>query len=164
MFLTLSISKTDVTPTSAYADTVIADEQRVVVPLGTGIVGQVAQSGITEHIDDAYADKRFNRQVDEATGYRTRCLMCAPVFSPRRELVGVAMLINKTDGSTRFTGSDSKLFEKFLTFGAIAIQKAELLTLTLREYKRNQMLLGMAHALFDEGAYYKYYSIHQARR
>lgn len=39
-------------------------------PLGTGIAGQVALTGEILNIPDAYADPRFNREVDQITGYK----------------------------------------------------------------------------------------------
>jgi adenylate cyclase len=38
------------------------------VPMDKGIVGIVAQSGITLNIPDAYKDDRFNSGVDKKTG------------------------------------------------------------------------------------------------
>ena len=39
------------------------------MPLTMGIAGAVAASGNTVKIDDAYADERFNKQIDLQTGY-----------------------------------------------------------------------------------------------
>jgi len=44
------------------------------VKLGKGIAGSVAETGQVINITDAYADTRFNRDVDAATGYRTRTI------------------------------------------------------------------------------------------
>src|SRR5512146_2062376 len=40
-------------------------------PVGAGIAGAVARTGVPVRIDDAYADARFNPGVDQQTGYRT---------------------------------------------------------------------------------------------
>src|ERR1700757_4789796 len=49
------------------------------IPLGAGIAGQVAQTGEVINIPDAYADPRFNREVDKRTGYTTRSILCMPM-------------------------------------------------------------------------------------
>ena len=46
-----------------------------------GIAGAVALSGNIENIPRAYKDPRFNREVDKKTGFRTRSILAAPVFS-----------------------------------------------------------------------------------
>ncbi|MGH8703752.1 MAG: GAF domain-containing protein, partial [Burkholderiales bacterium] len=63
-------------------------------PVGAGIAGFVARSGETVNIPDAYADPRFNRDVDKRTGYRTRTILCAPVRDPQGEIIGVAQVLN----------------------------------------------------------------------
>ena len=42
----------------------------------TGIAGAVFQSGKGEIIVDAYKDDRFNRKIDEQTGFKTRNIVC----------------------------------------------------------------------------------------
>src|SRR5439155_22225529 len=49
------------------------------VPKGKGIVGAVAESGETILIPDAYADARFNPEVDKKSGFRTREILCLPL-------------------------------------------------------------------------------------
>ena len=46
---------------------------------GQGLAGAVAKTGEAICIDDAYADPRFNPEVDRRTGYRTRSLLCEPL-------------------------------------------------------------------------------------
>jgi GAF domain-containing protein len=59
------------------------------VPIGTGIAGTVARSGLPLNIPDAYADPRFNPEVDRSTGYQTRSILCVPMLGSRGEVVGV---------------------------------------------------------------------------
>jgi len=56
------------------------------VPLGAGIAGAVASTGALVSIPDAYADPRFNPQVDAATGYRTRELLGVPMTNTQGEV------------------------------------------------------------------------------
>ena len=59
------------------------------VPIGRGIAGTVAATGETINIADAYADPRFNPEVDRRTGYRTRTILCAPIRDGAGAVVGV---------------------------------------------------------------------------
>eukprot|EP00966_Prymnesium_polylepis_P167315 3868241-Prymnesium_polylepis.1 len=43
------------------------------------------RSGQTVNIEDAYKDRRFNRRIDAATGYRTRQILCVPIKDARAE-------------------------------------------------------------------------------
>jgi cAMP and cAMP-inhibited cGMP 3',5'-cyclic phosphodiesterase 10 len=66
-------------------------------PLGTGIAGQVAKTGEVLNITDAYCDKRFNSTVDKLTGYRTKTILCMPIFI-RGNIIGVVQMVNKHSG------------------------------------------------------------------
>ena len=54
----------------------------------TGIAGHVFSTGSGLLVDDAYADRRFNRSIDQQTGYRTRNIVCAPIKTMRGEVIG----------------------------------------------------------------------------
>jgi len=77
------------------------------VPIGTGVAGSVAATGEAINLPDAYADPRFHREVDQATGYRTRAMLCVPMRNTRGEVVGVLQALNKQDGP--FTDEDVEL-------------------------------------------------------
>ena len=47
--------------------------------VGTGIAGYVAETGQTLNVSDAYTDDRFNKAIDEQTGYITRSILCMPI-------------------------------------------------------------------------------------
>ena len=47
--------------------------------VGTGIAGYVAETGQTLNVADAYTDDRFNKAIDEQTGYITRSILCMPI-------------------------------------------------------------------------------------
>ena len=73
-------------------------------------------------IDDAYADPRFNRTIDEQTGFVTRSILCVPIPTPRGEIIGVAEVLNKRKG--RFTRSDRNRLIAMTTQGTLALQSA----------------------------------------
>ncbi|WP_457569838.1 GAF domain-containing protein [Desulfurobacterium sp.] len=93
------------------------------VPWDKGIVGYVFQKKEPVIIDDAYADPRFNKEVDKKTGYRTRNIIAVPMFDKNKRIVGVYQAINKKDG--RFTEEDKELLSFLASYAAQAMVKTE---------------------------------------
>ena len=75
-----------------------------------GIAGNVFSNGESITVHDAYADSRFNRAIDQSTGFVTRNLMCVPLRTVKGEIVGVAQCLNKIGGN--FTREDQELLEE----------------------------------------------------
>jgi HD-GYP domain-containing protein (c-di-GMP phosphodiesterase class II) len=96
--------------------------EEIRIPLGTGIAGAVAACGEAVRIDDAYADPRFNQAVDAETGYRTRSILCVPMWNTKREIVGVLQALNRRDGA--FTGEDAELLVALGGQAASAVENA----------------------------------------
>jgi putative ABC transport system ATP-binding protein len=82
-------------------------------PVGSGIAGAVAQSGESIRIEDAYADPRFNREVDRQTGFRTQSILCLPVKNREGRVFAVAQLLNRRDGRP-FDSLDEERFATFM--------------------------------------------------
>jgi putative ABC transport system ATP-binding protein len=82
-------------------------------PVGHGIAGTVAQTGKAIRIDDAYADPRFNREVDRQTGFRTRSILCLPIKNREGHVFAVAQLLNRRDGRP-FDRQDEDRFATFI--------------------------------------------------
>ena len=78
------------------------------LPVGQGIAGSVAATGGTINIADAYKDSRFDRSHDQATGYTTKTILCAPVKDGSGRTVGVIQAINKAGGAS-FTPVDEEI-------------------------------------------------------
>jgi HD-GYP domain-containing protein (c-di-GMP phosphodiesterase class II) len=96
--------------------------EEIRIPLGTGIAGAVAARGEEVRIDDAYADPRFNKAVDAETGYRTRSILCVPMWNTKREIVGVLQALNRRDGA--FTSEDAELLVALGGQAASAVENA----------------------------------------
>jgi phosphoserine phosphatase RsbU/P len=94
------------------------------LPIGKGIAGYVAATGDVLNIADAYLDPRFNPEIDEKTGFRTKTILCAPMRNKDRKIIGVLQLVNKTSGL--FTADDVSFIEALSTHAAIAIENARL--------------------------------------
>ncbi|MBI2862532.1 MAG: GAF domain-containing protein [Chloroflexi bacterium] len=81
------------------------------VSLGSGIAGWVAQIGEPLIVHDAKLDARFfgGVDVDTATGYRTRSILCVPLRA-QGKVIGAAELLNK-ELPLRFDHEDTRLFQ-----------------------------------------------------
>ncbi|XP_053995936.1 cGMP-dependent 3',5'-cyclic phosphodiesterase-like isoform X1 [Hylaeus anthracinus] len=66
------------------------------IPIGQGIAGHVATTGMLINIRNAYEHPLFYRGIDEVTGFRTRNILCFPIRD-ENGIVGVAQLCNKKD-------------------------------------------------------------------
>ena len=88
-------------------------EEEIRIPIGTGIAGAAAQSGKIINIPDAYADSRFNPDVDRKTGFRTRSILSLPIKNQRGEVFAVAQLLNRKDGQP-FDQDDVNRFARFI--------------------------------------------------
>lgn len=105
----------------------IAQEIEIVeirMPTGRGIAGYVARTGRTLNIKDAYRDPRFNPEIDERTGYRTRTILSVPMVDHEGKLVGVIEVLNKKKGT--FTRYDESLLLALASQAAICIENARL--------------------------------------
>uniref|UniRef100_A0A1I8JKI6 Phosphodiesterase n=1 Tax=Macrostomum lignano TaxID=282301 RepID=A0A1I8JKI6_9PLAT len=148
--LELVSSLFDVTVDSSL-EAALANQSTIRIPLGQGIVGNVALTGLPTRIEDAYKDCRFNREVDRLTGYRTRSVLCMPVKDHRGEVIGVTQAVNKKCAECEtFTEKDEKTFERFLTFCGIGIRNAKLYKQSQLETKRNQVLLDLVRIIFEQ--------------
>ncbi len=89
----------------------------------SGVAGHVFTTGKGIIVHDAYTDPRFNREIDEETGYLTKSILCVPIRTVKGEIIGVAQALNKKTGL--FTEEDRKLLEAMTTQAAIALQNTQ---------------------------------------
>jgi signal transduction histidine kinase len=99
-------------------------EQLIRLRIGEGIAGVVAATGESLQIDDPYSDPRFAREIDEATGFRTTSVLCAPLREMNGSIMGVFQVLNKQGGA--FTPEDQHVLEILGRQAAVAIQGARL--------------------------------------
>ncbi|XP_032584415.1 cGMP-specific 3',5'-cyclic phosphodiesterase [Drosophila mojavensis] len=141
----------DVTQTTALKDAVTrARAEEIIIPFGIGIAGMVAQTKQMINIKEAYKDARFNCEIDLKTGYTTNAILCMPICNYEGDIIGVAQIINKTNGCMEFDEHDVEIFRRYLTFCGIGIQNAQLFEMSVQEYRRNQILLNLARSIFEE--------------
>ena len=88
-----------------------------------GIAGAIFQNKTGEIIPDVYKDSRFNKEVDQETGYKTKNMICCPVKTVDNETIGVIQVLNKKKG--RFTKDNLFFVESVATQAAVSIQNAQ---------------------------------------
>ncbi len=90
-----------------------------------GIAGESIRTGDVINVPDAYADERFNQDIDRATGFKTRNLLTFPMRGHDQTLVGVLQVLNRKGGP--FEERDEDLAETLSSLAGVAIQRQRLI-------------------------------------
>jgi signal transduction histidine kinase len=98
--------------------------QVIRIPSSIGFVGYCFQTGETVNLEDAYTDERFNREVDLKSGYRTRSVLCMPLYTREGLRLGIIQLLNKREGV--FTKEDETFLQTFGNNASVFIEMAQL--------------------------------------
>jgi len=98
--------------------------QVIRIPSSVGFAGYCFQTGETVNLEDAYTDERFNKEVDLKTGYRTRSVLCMPLYTRAASILGVIQLLNKKEGV--FTKEDETFLRTFGNNASVFIEMAQL--------------------------------------
>jgi GAF domain-containing protein len=122
-------------------------KQEVRIPIAVGIAGQVATTGETLNIPDAYSHPKFNPAVDRKTGFKTRNILCVPVRG-KDELVGVMQLVNKTDGV--FDKNDENIMSALASRAGILLENAGRYDLAMRMEHKSQTMLKFIREIADQ--------------
>jgi hypothetical protein len=141
--------------------------------MNIGIAGHVATTGQSLAIADAYQDDRFNKDIDLKTGrlerarrthdgydvsltllwcywfllrtgFRTKSILCMPIFNSAKKVIGVVQLINKIGGL--FTPRDQGLFAAFGVYCGLGLQATQL----YEDLKRNEQRHRVCAACFEK--------------
>jgi sigma-B regulation protein RsbU (phosphoserine phosphatase) len=110
------------------------DVSEIRLPIGKGLAGTVAATGEPVILYDAYADPRFDRSLDQRSGFRTRSMLCVPIRNRNQRIVGVLQLLNKQVGS--FGSLDLEFLAAISEHMAIAMENA---TLHMQMIEKNRM-------------------------
>ncbi len=89
----------------------------------SGIAGSIYHSGASEIIHDVTNDERFNKSIDERTGFKTRNIICIPIQTAQDDVIGVVQVLNKKKG--RFTKSDLEMAKAITEQAAATLQNAQ---------------------------------------
>jgi len=114
----------------------------------TGIAGHVFSGGKGEIVEDAYSDRRFNRSIDQQTGYRTRNIVCAPIRTVKGEVIGAIEVLNKKRGP--FLPDDLELLEAMATQAAAFLQRSIFIEKTEKERQRESEFMSVVSEVSTE--------------
>ena len=106
---------------------------------GLGLVGAAFRNGEIVNVADAYEDARFNPALDWQIGYRTRSVLCAPIYGNDGRRVGAVQLLNKRRGA--FTAADERRLKGLASQMGITIDYAMLFEQTLSMKSYNESML-----------------------
>lgn len=101
-------------------------------PASRGLAGEAFRTGKTVNVADAYADPRFNPEIDLKTGFRTRSILSCPLQGWDNRSVGVLQVLNKRDSC--FGSWDEVLARTFSAQAGMAVQRQ----LLLEEFAKKQ--------------------------
>ncbi|MFH2137854.1 MAG: HD domain-containing phosphohydrolase [Candidatus Omnitrophota bacterium] len=95
------------------------------VAVGEGIVGTAAKKKSMLNIKDAYKCSFFNKSIDKQTGYRTRSVLCVPILTRDKKLLGVVQAINKKKDC--FNEADENNIKSISMYLAISLENIRLM-------------------------------------
>ncbi|MFZ0960998.1 MAG: GAF domain-containing SpoIIE family protein phosphatase [Terriglobia bacterium] len=127
------------------------EKQEIRLPRGRGIAGHVALTGEIVNIPDAYADGRFDPEVDKRTGFRTRNILTLPIRNKAGKIIAALQLLNKAIGN--FTDEDTDVLLTLSGQMAMSLENAQLHhDLLEKEHLEREMALarGIQRSLLPE--------------
>jgi GAF domain-containing protein len=98
------------------------EKKEIRVSKKVGVAGWVFENRVPAIINNAYADNRFYKRVDEMTGFRTRNLICTPLIDYNEHCLGTLQSLNKKSGD--FTADDLELLDLTARLVAVAINNS----------------------------------------
>jgi len=110
--------------------TTIADGvDKIIIPSDKGIVGHTLELRKPVISNSPYNHPNFLPDIDKETGYITKNVITSPIFSSKREILGVLQLLNKEgdfdDEDIRFMIFFSHYVSGFLELSSIYLKEEE---------------------------------------
>ena len=97
------------------------------LPVGRGLVGEVASTGKPVIVNDAASDPRWGGELSKGS-FRTNAILAVPLVT-QNNVIGVLEVLNKKSG-TSFNRDDVDLLTAFAGQAAVAIENARLFQMT----------------------------------
>jgi GAF domain-containing protein len=114
--------------------------RELMVPVGEGIIGRCAETGVAVRVDDVRADPRSaRRDVDEREGIRS--MLCVPLRVAGAPLGVISAFSTR---AAAFSAHHQRVLEAFAEQAGIAVQNARLFEESLKRTKETR-------ALFEAG-------------
>eukprot|EP00916_Digyalum_oweni_P014797 GHVL01024226.1.p1 GENE.GHVL01024226.1~~GHVL01024226.1.p1 ORF type:complete len:369 (+),score=57.66 GHVL01024226.1:13-1119(+) len=92
-------------------------------PVGLGISGKVCATGQIMNLKDAYKSPYFAGEFPSKNGegFRTKAVLCAPIFGENAKLLGVVEVLNRKNGG-HFTKTDEFIIQGVASHIAVQIE------------------------------------------
>ncbi len=113
-----------------------------------GIAGFVFSKGEPIIVHDVQNDPRFEKSIDEDTGYETRNMLCLPIQNAQLEIIGVVQVLNKKQG--RFTKSDLNHVTQIMQYSSFFIQSNQAIEKMQLQRRRELDLLNIVSEMSSE--------------
>ncbi|HEY7957632.1 MAG TPA: sigma-54-dependent Fis family transcriptional regulator [Polyangia bacterium] len=98
--------------------------KQIRLKLGQGIAGTVALTGQAVNLPVVEGDRRFFKEIDRQTGYRTKTVLAAPLVDRSGRVIGVAQVLNAKRGA--FSADDLAELKRLCGEAALAIENTSL--------------------------------------
>lgn len=102
----VSVESKKTGPRVVYKNLVSADKDGLT---RSDYVSEAYKSQRSVNIPDAYADPEFDRRLDQATGYRTKAVLCAPIRTEGKVRAVVEAVNKISTSASAFDGFDEFL-------------------------------------------------------
>lgn len=79
------------------------------IPDDIGIAGEVYKTKRTIIVNDVANSPYFNESIDKESGYQTKAVLTVPILGFGGRVLGVMQLINKLDGTGKFSEEDEQI-------------------------------------------------------
>jgi adenylate cyclase len=104
-----------------------------------GVAGACFRTGEMVNIAQAYQDPRFNPAVDFQIGYRTRSILCTPIFGGDGQKLGVLQVVNRRNGA--FDAADEAHLRALASQMGVTLDYTGLFDQVLRMKSHNESML-----------------------
>lgn len=139
----------DTETSELYSRVAIGNLTREIRVLNTnGIAGHVFTVGEGLVVNDAYNDPRFNREVDEKTGFKTQSILCTPIKTVKGEVIGVAQILNRIDGV--FNEEDLDLLDAMTAQAAVYLQSTQFVEKMKKAHSKEMAFVDVVSDLMSE--------------
>jgi len=114
----------------------------------SGVAGRVFRTGRGMIVNDAYANRYFNPDIDRQTGYTTKFILCVPVKTVKGEIIGVAQALNKKRG--KFDKKDLETLGDMTTQAAVVLQGAQFIEQMQKDRKQELEFMDVVSDITSE--------------
>ena len=97
------------------------DEFEIRLPIGYGLAGTVAGTGMPLDVTDVHKDRRFQADFDERLAYTTKDVFCLPIFNREGIIIGVLELLNR---AKPLLAEDKEFLSDMCSYLGVALNNA----------------------------------------